>query len=91
MAGVLAWFLLAMIQKPEVQRKAQAELDAVVGHDRLPSFIDYERMPYIRAIVKEALRKNPVDPLGMQHASVEDDWYEGYFIPKGTIMIANVW
>ncbi|KAF9040485.1 cytochrome P450, partial [Hymenopellis radicata] len=91
MSGVLAWFFLAMVMYPEVQQKAQEEIDSVVGRDRLPSFEDMERLPYIRAIVKEALRLNPVDPLGLQHRSTEDDVYKGYFIPKGTICIANVW
>ncbi|KAJ3810819.1 cytochrome P450 [Lentinula aff. lateritia] len=91
MSGVLAWFFLAMVMYPEVQVKAQAELDRVVGRDRLPNFDDMQHLPYIRAIIKEALRLNPVDPLGLQHRSIEDDIYKGYFIPKGTICIANVW
>ncbi|KAJ3797608.1 cytochrome P450 [Lentinula aff. detonsa] len=91
MSGVLAWFFLAMVMYPEVQAKAQAELDRVVGRDRLPTFEDLQHLPYIRAIVKESLRLNPVDPLGLQHRSIEDDFYNGYFIPKGTICIANVW
>lgn len=64
MSGVLAWFFLAMVMYPEVQVKAQAELDRVVGRDRLPNFDDMQHLPYIRAIIKEALRLNPVDPLG---------------------------
>ncbi|THH10179.1 hypothetical protein EW146_g8452 [Bondarzewia mesenterica] len=90
-AGVMAWWMLAMIAYPEVQKRAQAELDAVVGHDRLPTFADFEHLPYIRAMVKEALRWRPIDPVGLPHRLMEDDWYEGHFIPKGTIVIANVW
>ncbi len=45
-----------MIVYPETEKRAQAELDAVVGRDRLPSFADYEHLPYIRAMVKEVLR-----------------------------------
>ncbi len=53
-----------MIVYPETQKRAQAELDAVVGRDRLPSFADYEHLPYIRAMVKEALRwRMVVSPL----------------------------
>jgi cytochrome P450 len=87
----MAWFSLAMLAYPEVQARAQAELDAVVGRTRLPSFADYPHLPYIRATVKEALRWRPVDPVGLPHRSIEDDWYEGMFIPKGTVCIANVW
>ena len=87
----MAWFSLAMLAYPEAQARAQAELDAVVGRTRLPSFADYHHLPYIRATVKEALRWRPVDPVGLPHRSIEDDWYEGMFIPKGTVCIANVW
>jgi cytochrome P450 len=80
-----------MIAFPEVQRRAQAELDAVVGRDRLPTFDDAHRLPYVRAIIEEVLRWRPNVPLGVAHAATEDDWYEGMFIPKGTVCIPNIW
>ncbi|KAF8546953.1 cytochrome P450, partial [Imleria badia] len=83
--------MLAMVIYPETQKRAQAELDVVVGRHRIPTFADYENLPYIRAMVKEALRWRPVDPVGLPHRSIEDDWYEGHFIPAGTIVITNVW
>ena len=86
-----AWWLLAMLAYPETQARAHAELDAVVGRARLPTFADYPHLPYIRAMVKELLRWRPVGPLGIPHVSTEDDWYEGMFIPKGTICIPNMW
>lgn len=49
---------------PEVQRKAQAEIDAVVGKDRLPTFQDRDHLPYVDAICMELLRWLPVGPLG---------------------------
>jgi cytochrome P450 len=49
---------------PNVMRTAQAELDQVVGRDRMPSFSDRANLPYIEAIVKEVLRWRPVGPLG---------------------------
>jgi cytochrome P450 len=55
---------LAMALYPEVQKKAQAEIDAVVGPDRLPDFQDRSSLPYINAIVKESARWNLVVPLG---------------------------
>ncbi|KAF8271997.1 cytochrome P450 [Lactarius quietus] len=90
-SAVMAWWTLAILAYPETQARAQAELDAVVGRTRLPTFADYPHLPYIRAMVKEALRWRPVDPVGLPHRSIEDDWYEGNFIPKGTVCIANVW
>ncbi|KAF8492436.1 hypothetical protein F5888DRAFT_1730961, partial [Russula emetica] len=69
------------------QTPEEAELDAVVGHTRLPTFADYPHLPYIRATstVKETLRWRPVDPVGLPHQSIEDEWYEGMFIPEGTV------
>ena len=58
-------FILAMLHFPEVQAKAHAELDAVVGRSRLPDFNDRPNLPYIGAIVSEALRWKPVLPLSM--------------------------
>jgi cytochrome P450 len=49
---------------PEVQKKAQAEIDAVVGNDRLPKFTDRKQLPYVEALAKEVLRWNAVIPLG---------------------------
>ncbi|KAH9965224.1 cytochrome P450 [Russula dissimulans] len=90
-SGVMAWWMLAIVTHPEAQKRAQEELDSVVGRTRIPTFADFPHLPYIRAMVKEALRWRPVDPLGLPHLCTEDDWYNGMFIPKGSIMMANVW
>ncbi|KAJ7151361.1 cytochrome P450 [Mycena crocata] len=84
-------FLLAMLHAPHVQKIAQEELDRVVGTDRLPTFADQEALPYINAVVKESLRWELVIPLGVPHRAMEDDVYNGYFIPAGTTIIANQW
>ncbi|KAI0270344.1 cytochrome P450 [Russula aff. rugulosa BPL654] len=90
-SAMMAFWGLAMLAYPETQARAQAELDAVVGRTRLPTFADYPHLPYIRAMVKELLRWRPIVPLITPHRSTEDDWYAGMFIPKGTICIANAW
>ena len=80
-----------MIAFPEVQRRAQAEIDALVGRDRLPTFADAPRLSYVCAIIKEILSWRPVAPFGMPHAATEEDWYEGMYIPKSTVCIPNAW
>ena len=80
-----------MIAFPEVQRQAQAEIDAVVGRVRLPTFADAPRLPYVCAIIRETLRWRPAGPFGIPHTAIEEDWYEGMYIPKGTICISNIW
>ncbi|KAI0347291.1 cytochrome P450 [Trametopsis cervina] len=84
-------FVLAMALYPDVQKRAQAEIDLVVGTDRLPTFADREQLPYVEAIVKETLRWSPVAPLTLPHRLMEDDIHDGYFLPAGTIVFANLW
>ncbi|KAL1843232.1 hypothetical protein VTJ49DRAFT_2563 [Mycothermus thermophilus] len=92
-AGSLASFILACVKFGDrFIPKAQAELDRVVGPDRLPTFDDLPRLEYIRAVVAETLRWRPVAVLGgTPHATTADDTYRGMFIPKGSTVIASLW
>lgn len=83
--------ILAMTLYPEKQRLAQAEIDEVLGADRLPSVIDRPKLPYVNAFIKEVMRWHPVVPLSIARRTAEDDEYEGYFIPKSTVVIPNIW
>jgi cytochrome P450 len=76
-------FVLAMIQNPEVLKKAQAEIDAVIGRDHPPSFKDLDNLPYIRAIVKETLRWRPVGPLGKHPSQPGHDYIRLKSSPPG--------
>ncbi|KAI0367639.1 O-methylsterigmatocystin oxidoreductase [Pilatotrama ljubarskyi] len=84
-------FFLAMAQFPDAQKKAQAELDAVVGPDRLPDFSDRDSLPYVNAVVKEVFRWHSIVPLGIWHRAIEEDNYKGYRIPAGCILVPNAW
>lgn len=55
---------LAILLHPDLQIRAQAELDAVTGRERLPTFEDRPRLPFVDAVCKEVLRWRPVAPLG---------------------------
>ncbi|KAJ4005762.1 hypothetical protein NW752_011090 [Fusarium irregulare] len=87
----IACFFLAMSLSPDVVRKAQEEIDRVIGNDRLPTSMDRPNLPYIEAVVKEVLRWHPVAPMGLPHTSTTEDVVEGYLIPKGSMVIANIW
>ena len=80
-----------MVLFPEAQRKAQEELDKVVGFNRLPEYEDKMYLPYINALCKEVLRWHPILPLGVPHRVTQDDAFKGYFIPAGTIVVGNTW
>ncbi|KAJ7627935.1 cytochrome P450 [Mycena polygramma] len=90
-ASAMYAFFLAMVLFPDVQRTAQAEIDSVVGGGRLPCFADRDQLPYTAAVVTELLRWHSVAPLGVPHAALEDTLVSGYLIPKGSIIIANLW
>jgi len=79
-----------MVCYPEVQKKAQAELDEVLN-GRLPEHSDLPSLPYLSALVKEIYRWKPVIPLGVPHQSTSDDLYNDYHIPANSIVIANQW
>ena len=76
-----------MAMYPDVQKKAQQELDTLVGSQRVPETGDLSDLVYIQAILLETLRWKPIGPLGVSHAVTQDDEYDGYFIPKGTVII----
>lgn len=84
-------FILAMIMFPEVQRKAQEEIDRVTGTERLPGFLDRGKLPYIAGVVKEINRWSPVAPLGIPHLADGDLLYNDHLIPKGAILVPAVW
>jgi cytochrome P450 len=83
--------VLCMLLNPSVQQGAQAEIDRVVGHDRLPTLADRPNLPYLNACLKESSRWAPVSPEALPHRARVDAEYEGYFIPAGTVVIPNVW
>ncbi|KAF8129583.1 cytochrome P450 [Boletus edulis] len=87
----LMTFFLMMVVNPEAQEKAHAQIDAVVGQHRLPGMDDRASLPFIDAILRETLRYSPVVPLSIPHAAVDDAIYGGYRIPKGAILLANLW
>ena len=84
-------FTLAMLLHPEIQKRAQAIIDAKCPDTRLPIYHDVNELQFVRQIVKEVLRWRPPLPNAIPHLVIEDDEYEGYFIPKGSLVIGNIW
>ena len=84
-------FFLAMALDPEVQKRAQKELDAVVGTERLPEPSDRPSLPYVNALVKELFRWHLATPIRAPHRVVADDEYNGYLIPGGATVFVNMW
>jgi cytochrome P450 len=105
--AALGHFIAAMLLYPDVQAKAQAELDAIVGSDRLPDFSDRSNLPYVNSVILETLRWKVLLPMGksdswdhspimnihagLPHCTTADDVFDGYFIPRGSLLMANLW
>ncbi|KIJ11836.1 hypothetical protein PAXINDRAFT_171580 [Paxillus involutus ATCC 200175] len=90
-SATILMFTLAMVQNPHVWKRAQAEIETVLGMDRLPGFEDRPFLPYVEAVLRETQRWQPVLPLGMPHATTSSDIYKGFYIPKGATVVTNVW
>lgn len=83
-------FIYCMAQNPDIQARAQAHVDeAIGGGGRLPSFEDRGKLPYVELLVQETLRWCPVSPLGLPHRALDDELYDGVFIPRGALIYAN--
>jgi cytochrome P450 len=89
--------VLNLVIHPEIQAQVKAEIDSVVGVDengsicRLPGFEDRAQLKYLERVIQEATRWAPLSPLGVPHASLADDTYQGYLIPHGSVVFANAW
>ncbi|KAG1776270.1 cytochrome P450 [Suillus placidus] len=83
--------LMAATCFPEEQAKVQAELDAVIGRHRVPTFADQGSLPCLQAFISEALRWRPVVSGGLAHRTTKDVIWENYCIPAGTTVLGNHW
>lgn len=84
-------FFLLMMQNPVAQRRAQEEIDNVLGTSHLPTISDIDSLPYVNALLKEVLRWAPPAPLSLPHRVLQEDTYAGFRIPKYTVIQANIW
>ncbi|XP_059644978.1 cytochrome P450 78A5 [Cornus florida] len=91
-AILLEWILARMVSHPEIQAKAQSEIDTVVGASRKVSDSDLPHLPYLNAIVKETLRMHPPGPLlSWARLAIHDTHVGEHFIPAGTTAMVNMW
>ncbi|KAK9684460.1 hypothetical protein RND81_10G211800 [Saponaria officinalis] len=91
-AILLEWALARMVLHPDIQAKAQAEIDSVVGPNNPVSDSDLPKLPYLLAILKETLRVHPPGPLlSWARLAVHDTQIGQHFIPAGTTAMVNMW
>ena len=83
----LRWAFCFLCQRPEVQRRLQAELDAVVGRQRPPALTDRQRLPYTEAVLLETQRLGDIAPLLVPHQTLAPVTVGGYRLPAGVQVI----
>ncbi|KAL5637726.1 hypothetical protein ACGC1H_002106 [Rhizoctonia solani] len=89
--SILATLIFCLALHPEITKKAQEEIDRVIGRDRLPTVQDRGSLPYVEAVLQEAMRYYPVVPLCIPHSTEQDIEFRGYRIPKGSSIEPNIW
>ncbi|XP_072789050.1 uncharacterized protein CYP2J40 [Taeniopygia guttata] len=89
-SSTLRWALLFMATHPEIQARVQAEIDTVIGQARPPALEDRNNLHYTNAVIHEVQRKGNVIPFNVPRMASEDTYVDGYYIPKGTGIMANL-
>ncbi|NWV74958.1 CP2J2 protein, partial [Dasyornis broadbenti] len=89
-SSTLRWALLFMATHLEIQARVQAEIDAVIGQARPPALEDRNNLHYTNAVIHEVQRKGNVIPFNVPRMASEDAYVDGYYIPKGTVIMANL-
>ncbi|KAG0696756.1 cytochrome P450 [Suillus ampliporus] len=90
-AAAICTVLMAAACFPEEQAKVQAELDAVIGRKRAPTFADKQFLPQLGAFVSEVMRWRPLAPNGFAHRTTKDVTWQNYCIPAGTTVFGSHW
>ncbi|XP_071486368.1 steroid 17-alpha-hydroxylase/17,20 lyase-like [Diadema antillarum] len=86
----LYWAFALMSENPGIQKKAQAEIDFVVGRGRVPTIEDRGTLPYTEATLYEVMRNSSIVPVALPHSAMCDTKIGDYVIPKGAIVIVNL-
>ncbi|XP_038054780.1 cytochrome P450 2J6-like [Patiria miniata] len=90
-ATTIQWALLYMMVYPDIQKRVQAEIDDVVGRNRMPRMADIPELNFTRAVIWEVQRLANIVPLGVPHAAASDIYLRGYLILKDTFVLPNMW
>ncbi|CAK9231156.1 unnamed protein product [Sphagnum troendelagicum] len=87
----LEWAMAELLRNPKLMKRAQDELDTIVGTDRVVEESDLQHLPYLQAIMKETFRFHPAAPFTIPHMSLESCQVAGYYLPPKTCVMVNLW
>ncbi|KAM6492078.1 Cytochrome P450 [Amanita muscaria] len=83
--------IIALLNHPDILKRAQEQIDSVVPFGDLPTFHEEEKLPLVTAICMETIRWRDIVPAGIPHMLSKDDVYKGYHLPKGAVVVGNAW
>lgn len=90
-SATIEWAMCELFQNPESMKKIKAELDRVVGVNKLLEESDIDNLPYLQATVEETLRLHAIAPLTLRRKAIQDTNFMGFNIPKDTQVLVNAW
>jgi len=90
-ATTLTWAIILLSLNQDIQYKIHREIDNIIGSETLPRMDDRKKLPFTEASILEIQRLADIVPLGIPHAVTEDVQFRGYFIPKGTLVLSNMY
>ncbi|KAI3991184.1 hypothetical protein MKX01_022405 [Papaver californicum] len=90
-ALTMEWVMSSLLNHPDVLEKVMSEINHHVGNHRLLDENDLPKLPYLHSVINETLRLYPVGPLLVPHASSEECTVGGYKVPRGTVLLTNIW
>ncbi|KAK8468472.1 hypothetical protein PHAVU_006G039800 [Phaseolus vulgaris] len=90
-AAAVVWAMTALMKNPRVMKKAQEEIRNVFGGKDMIEEEEIEKLPYLKAVIKETLRLYPPVPLLVQRETIKECSIEGYEIPEKTLVYVNAW
>ena len=85
----LKWAIRYLAKNPEIQKKAQEELEYVVGSGAQVRMSDRQDLPYVQALIMDLIRLSDIHPIGVMHSPSQDTKINDYTVPKGTFIIPN--
>nr|ABA64468.1 flavonoid 3'-hydroxylase [Gerbera hybrid cultivar] len=90
-SSTIEWAIAELIRNPQLLNQARKEMDTIVGQDRLVTESDLGQLTFLQAIIKETFRLHPSTPLSLPRMALESCEVGGYYIPKGSTLLVNVW
>ncbi|XP_010537437.1 PREDICTED: cytochrome P450 CYP736A12-like [Tarenaya hassleriana] len=90
-AKAIEWTFSEILKNPRVMKKLREELETVIGMDKMVQESDLPKLTYLDMVIKEGLRLHPVGPLSVPHESMEDVWVDGFYIPRKSTVLINMW